>query len=339
MTRPPARDQRAALILAFVSLALIPVLLLSIPLFTEVKNMLQTGAAHELRLEAETVAGRVDMEFEATLNRALRLAAERGVQRATQGRGLKAGVEAAFGSFLQGNRAVSALYLLGSHGNALVIAPRKTGARGAARLHPGLLERCMAFRGAQSGFSEFYADPGDPKPPRDNVAITLAIPVFNPGIDVWSGALCIVIPWKSLLRAALSRISPRPVLSDVLLDGQSLLHSAPASSPIRDLVRASVPLGSRAFEAGRRRVSVQVAESRMLWLTRFYNTLASFVLVATALVASVGWLAFWLLKRAMENPGGEGLEATRETPVVIPLRRPRSRASRGRVPGDTDPSP
>lgn len=331
MTRLSLRGQRLALILAFISMAAIPVLLLSIPLFAEVRKLLQAGAEHELTLEAETIAGRIDTELEATLSHALPLASEGDIQRASRAPLFKPRAERDFRSFFRNSHLASALYLVDARGNQIASAAPGIGPGTGARFRRAITETCLAFRGDQSGFSQFYVDPGDRDASNDH-SIMLSIPVFNPRLDVWSGALCIVLPWKNVLRAALSRITPQPILSDILLDGKPLLHPLPERPEPRELVKASVPLNCPLFGVDEGRLSVQVAETRMLWLTKFYNTLASFALIATTLVALIGWMAFWLLKKAMSEAeetrpksgrhGGQ--ESPRKGAVLVQLPRHRN---------------
>lgn len=334
MTRPGRRNQRIVLIFAFISMALMPVLLLSIPLFTEVRKMLQSGAERELTLEADTVAGRVETEIESTLDRALSLASEGDIQRAARIPVFVPKADRALRAFLRTNRVAAAIFFVDTRGSLITAAPWELTTAAGGRFRRAIADRCLAFRGNQSGFSEFYADPADQVLTRER-AIVLSIPVFNPTLDVWSGALCVALPWKNVLRAALSRINSQPMLSDILLDGRSLLHSSGDSrSDSRDLVQASVSLSCHALSGNEGRLSVQVAETRMLWLAKFYNALASFALVATTLVALIAWAAFWLLKRAIDeptqswpttspSPSSGKPRPPRPTPVIIPL--PRSR--------------
>lgn len=326
---------RAPLLAAFLAAALIPVLLLSFPLFTQVQRLLQSSAERELILKSQAAAGQVENEIEATLTRALSLATDAEIQRAVRVPFFSPKADRAIRSYLDHNRSASAVYLLDSRGRMVSAAPPSLVASSMApAMTSAVADRCLDFRALKNGFSPYYAYPNDLELARGESSLVLTIPVFNSTLEVWSGALCLVLPWRNVARAAISRLNPQPLLSNLFLDEKGLLRPDPASSGREaagmaarpDTARVTAPIASQAFGIEAGRLTAEVAEPRALWLAEFYNTLASFILIATALIAVVGWGSFWILSRAMQ-PGRRVPGTARGLPIslsrtVIPLFRP-----------------
>ena len=214
--------------------------------------------------------------------------------------------------FLAQNHAVVGAYFVDQQGRLVTAAPAGIESLLTPGFRQAIAERCLEFRGNRAGFSEYYAYPDDPTLAHRERSLVLSVPVFGPRQVAWSGALCLVLPWRAVTRAAAASINPQPVLSDLRLDGQSLLRSpapVPAGEPGgREPLQATASLDSRRFGIEPGRLTVSVSETRLLWLAEFYNSLASLLLIGITMVSLVGWMALRFFDRALaeERDPGRG---------------------------------